>query len=291
MKTKLRFLVGISAVALVSLPTAYAGPYILAGTDSDDHGFVTGTVASGTNQDGWFFMQRAIENLAPGVTNGNKVVAILGSDVGTQAHNAALSAFNNSSLPGLGWTVSTYNNAGGAATGALTNFLAGGLTGAGIVMMDSGSNVTGGASASERGAFTTNATNINSFLAAGGGLFSQANGYGWVTALIPTLTDVDDSATGLALTPAGQAAFPGLTNGDLSAGPWHNYFTNVGAIPILATSTTAPIGQAVIIGASGGSVTNPDPPRGVPDGGSFALVYLALGGIAFATRRFALKHR
>ena len=65
---------------------------VLAGTDADDHGGVSG----GVNQDGWFFMQRALENLAPGVTNGNKVVTILGST--STAASAITSAFNLSNL-------------------------------------------------------------------------------------------------------------------------------------------------------------------------------------------------
>jgi hypothetical protein len=281
MKNKIRLLAGMTIALCGALSSSYAGPFILAGTDADDHG----SFSAGANQDGWFFMQRALENLAPGVTNGNKQVAILGSNPGTQAHNAALSAFNNSNLPGLGWTVTTYNDA------ALGTFLSTGMTGAGIVMMDSAGNVSGGASAAELTSFTTNANNINSFLGAGGGLFSQANGYGWVSALLPTLGVTNIQNTGLALTAAGAAAFPGLTNADLSAGPWHNYFTNTGGLPVLATSTQAQtLGQAVIIGASGGTVTDPDPPMtGVPDGGSFVIVYLALGSLIIAFRRHALK--
>src|SRR5687767_493271 len=154
MKKRLGLLASVSTLALLgTVPTSFAGPFILAGTDADDHGFVTGTVASGVNQDGWFFMQRSLENLAPGVTNGSKVVAVLGSNPGTQAHNAALSAFNNSSLPAAGWSLTTYNDA------ALSTFLSGGLAATGIVMMDSAGNVSGGAVAAELTAFTTNAAN------------------------------------------------------------------------------------------------------------------------------------
>jgi len=272
---------GLALTGAVS--TSYAGPFILAGTDADDHGSVSG----GVNQDGWFFMQRALENLAPNVTNGNKQLVILGSNVGTKAELAALSAFNLSSLKLVnGWTVTTVNDA------ALNTFLDGGLVGAGIVIMDSGSNVSGGATATERGYFTTHAAKINSFLGAGGGLFSQANGYAWVQALVPGLTVTGLQTTGLALTADGNAAFPGLTNADLSAGPWHNYFTNTGNLPILATSSTLSTPRAVILGAVGGSITNPnlDPdPQGVPDSGSFLIAYLALGALFFASRRHAVK--
>lgn len=267
--------VSLAGIALIgSVSTAYAGPFIIAGTDADDHG----SFSANANQDGWFFMQRALENLAPNVTNGNKQVVFLGSDQNSQAGNAAASAFNNSNLVAAGWTSIFINDA------AIGTFLSGGAAGAGIIMMDSGSNVGGGANATERGLFTTNAAAINTFVGNGGGLFSQSNGYGWISALIPTLTVVNNGSQGLALTAAGNSAFPGLNNGDLSSGPWHNYFTNVGSLPILATSTAGFLGEAVILGAVGGSITNPDP-VGVPDSGSFAFVYIALGGLLVAFRR------
>lgn len=270
-----RLLAGISAAAILvggSLSEMRAGPFILAGTDADDHGSF-----SGGNQDGWFFMQRALENLAPGVTTGIKTVTILGST--SSALTAASSAFNNSSLPGLGWSLQT------VSTGNFGTFFGqGGNLNTGILMMDSGGNVGGGVAGST---FVPHANAINTFLGAGGGLFSQANGYQWVTALVPGLGVVGSQNTGLGLTPAGNAAFPGLTNQDLSAGPWHNYFTGVGSIPVLATSTVnnATFGQPVIIGSSGGSITNPNP-VGVPDAGSFGLVYIALGGLLVWFRRF-----
>lgn len=93
--------IGVLTMSLsVAACPAIAG-FILAGTDLDDHGFASG----GANQDGWLFMQRAVENLAPGVTNGNKVVSILGSS--SSALTSAQSAFNLSTLPGSGWTLQT----------------------------------------------------------------------------------------------------------------------------------------------------------------------------------------
>lgn len=248
---------------------AMAGPFIIAGTDADDHGFVSG----GVNQDGWFFMQRALENIAPGVTNGNKTVVFLGSNPGSSAGNAAQSAFNLSSLPAAGWTAQFVN---GAA--AINAFMSTGIASAGIVMLDSGGNVGGGIDAVESAAVAAGAVVLNNFLGSGGGLFTQANALTFLSTLVPgiTITSLQDS--GINLTPTGNAAFPGLTNADLSAGPYHAIFSNYGVLPLLAVEANLR-GGAVIIGASGGSITNPTP---VPEPGTLALLVMALAALGFA---------
>lgn len=262
----IKFKLAIAAICLAS-STAFAGPFILAGTDADDHGEVTG----GVNQDGWFFMQRALENIGAGVTNGNRRVAILGSTGSAAA--AANSAFNLSSLVGGGWTSSSI------AIGDFASFFAGSTTvninNVGILLMDSGGNVGGGVAGSD---FTAYASTINSFVGGGGGLFSQANGYAWLTALLPAVTVTDEFATGILLTVAGNAAFPGLNNADLSAGPYHNRFNNFSPISTLGTGSTTR--NAIIIGGTGGSITNQ-----VPEPGVLALMGLGLAGLGFARRR------
>ncbi len=261
------------AACLLVATAAHAGPFILAGTDADDHGSANGVA----NLNGWLFMQRALENLAPGVTNGNKVVTILGST--GSASTASNSAFNFSNLSGAGWTIQTVSTANfGTFFGA-----GGGINNAGILMMDSGGNVSGGV---DGNAFVPFASLIDNFLGAGGGLFSQANGYQWLTTLLPTIGIVGGGATGLALTTEGGNAFPGLSNPDLSSGPWHNYFTNTGALPVLARSTTVSVGGegvAVIIGGAAGSITNPG--GSVPEPTSLALVGAALMGAFWSQRR------
>lgn len=150
---------------------------------------------------------------------------------------------------------------------------AGASINAAILMLDSSSqNVSGGLTSAEEAAITANAINLNSFLGAGGSLFSQANNYGFLSALAPGLVVSFIGNSGITLTAAGSAAFPGLTNQDLSAGPYHAEFRNVGAIPVLGTGPTGNI----IIGASGGSITNPNPPSAVPEPASLALFGLGM---------------
>lgn len=257
--------------------SATAGPIILAGTDADDHGSATATA----NSLGWFFMQRVLENLAASasLTNGHLNLVNLGSS-GGEAQAAATSAFGFSTLNGAGWS---FTNIDGDA--AITNYFNGigavNINNTGIVMMDSGGNVSGGSSVSERALFTANALLIDTFLGSGGGLFSQSNGYGWVSALLPTLTVIGGGGNGALLTAAGNTAFPGLTNADLLAGPRHNRFDNVGALSILATDGS---GDALIIGTSGGSILIPDPISTVPE--PSALAIFALGLMGLASRRF-----
>lgn len=267
------FVKSVIATACVISSMAQAGPYVLAGTDADDHG----SFAAGVNVDGWLFMQKAIENIASSstLTNTAKVVVSLGSDPNSQAGNAAASAFSHSSLVAAGWTFQSIN---GAAN--ITAFLNSPI--GSIIMLDSGSNVGGGLDSAEIAALTSGAGAINSFLGAGGGLFSQANGYTWLSALLPSLTVNSFSDTGLTLTAAGNGAFPGLTNADLSAGPWHEDFTNVGSIPVLATGVG---GRNVIIGSAGGTFTAPSP-NPIPEPSTYVLMFGGLAAVAaFARRR------
>ena len=252
---------------------AQAGPFILSGTDADDHG----SFSSGANQDGWLFMQLALQNIAAGssLTTTNRVVVALGSE--GAALNAAQSAFNFSTLAGMGgWTF--------LSVPILDNStLANALSLGGILMLDSGAQIGGGRTGAEETVLTTNAAALNAFVGAGGGLFSQAGTYGWLSALVPGLTVATASFTGLTLTPSGSSAFPGLNNGDLSAGPYHQNFNNIGAIPVLATGQNGTLN--VIIGAAGGSIIVPDPVSPVPEPETYALMLAGLAVIARMTRR------
>ena len=271
---KLKYAIAGLVATLVSA-AASAGPFILAGTDADDHGSTSG----GANLDGWLFMQKALENIGGSVTNNNKVVTVLGS--GSFALSAASSAFNKSALFSAGWALQTISVGDFASFFSSTGgFTSTGVNSAGILMMDSGFNVTGGVDGSN---YVSYAGTINNFVGGGGGLLSQANGYEWLGALGLNVQAVDESSTGITLTLAGNSNFPGLTNSDLSAGPYHERFENVGAIPVLGVSNAT--GNAIIIGGATGSITNPGNGNTVPEPGSIALLGLGLAGMLIVRRR------
>ena len=273
----------LASVIMLSSVPASAGVFILDGTDADDHGSSSG----GVPQNGWFYIQRGIENIgtSSGLTNTNQRLVVLGADLSSQASNAVQTAFNASSLAGSGWSINFLNDA------AIANFFSGtgaiNTTNSSFLYIPSESgDVSGGISSSEQAILTANASLIDSFLDNGGGLFSHTHGYGWLSALIPGAGIVTSQNSGLTLTAAGSANFPGLTNADLSAGPWHNYFTNFGGIPILANGLVGGQNRAVIIGGTGGSITQPPPPTGaVPEPGTWAMMLLGFGAIGASMRR------
>ena len=111
-----------------------------------------------------------------------------------------------------------------------------------------------------------------------------------LSALIPGIVTIDIGTGGngeaLILTAAGSAAFPGLTNADLSSGPWHHYFTGYSPLSLLAESS--PSSFDVVIGGVGGSITDPGPVR-VPEPITLTLFGAGLVGAAALRRRKAKK--
>lgn len=251
--------------AVMSL-SVWAGPVVIDGTDANDSGH--GGVSGGVNVNGWLYMQRVLENLAPQVGNGNKIVVDLGTVPGSQARAAIDSAFNLSSLPGAGWTIVHFTTAP-----QIASFLSGGtvlgvsLSTAGIIYIPTLANATGDLS-SISGAITAvngGAAAIANFVGgagnpfAGGGLFAMSeNGggaFGWLSTLIPGIVVTQGgSGTPINLTVDGVAAFPSLPNSAVQAAiPWHAEFSgNLGSLKVLGVADRSGL-RNVILG--GGSAT------------------------------------
>lgn len=105
--------------------------------------------------------------------------------------------------------------------------------------------------------FTNNAEKIADFVNSGGGLFSNYNPYGWLTALLPSAVFNNGGCNGGPDATADGTADFGLTN-TMVAACWHGYFTgNVGTLKTLVDYPypTGSTRKAVSIG--GGSVSLP----------------------------------
>ena len=115
LRTSMTFFLGLTLVGWVS--SVSAGPVIIDGTDSDDHGSATGNTHP-VNLNGWLYIQKGFENLAPNVGNANQTAVCLGCN-GGHVLAGFNSGFNLSALPGLGWT----NTSIAGATG-INNYFA-----------------------------------------------------------------------------------------------------------------------------------------------------------------------
>lgn len=266
-KRRLR-LVSLVAIALgvllVAPGTAGAGPVILGGDDLHDHGSVD---SAGNPQEGWLYMQRAIANLSPNVTRANDgSIAALGSSAAPASESGNGGAAIGVAGEKNGLPVNYYD--GEAAINSFFQQLAAGQVNPRIIWIagDGATNTfdeSGGCNGTESAAVTNNAAQIDRFVSRGGGLMSHGTCYAWLSALLPGLTTVDSGGSDdLVLTQAGQQAFPGLTNEDVNAGPWHNHFDgNLGGLQVLVESTSvrnqAGGNAAVILGGSAVSITPP----------------------------------
>ncbi len=255
---------------------AAGGPVILGGDDLTAHGGRDTT--TNVNEDGWLYIEKALENLLPNVTRpgNNGSIAALGSADSTSTFGDAGAAIHFAAQDAGGIPVTYYN--GGPAIEGFFDALRAGTTNPAIIWIagDDGSNDLSDDS-TEPTALSNNATTIGDFVNSGGGLMSHGAEYGWLFGLFPGASTVEGGGDqDLVLTPAGQAAFPGLTNPDVNAGPWHNHFEgNLGSLAVLVESNVLTDSQGnparVIVG--GGAVVLPgsitlDPAAGAAEPGT-----------------------
>lgn len=228
--------------------SALGGPVILGGDDQNDHGSFDPTAG---NQNGWLYMQRALENIKAKVrrANDNSVAALGSSEAGGDAGEAI-----NRAATAAGLTVS-YHNGGPTIELFFTNLRAS-LVRPAIIWIPGNETGNDLDEPAEVAALTQNATAIADFVNSGGGLLSHGEEYGWLFALLPGATSViSGSVNDLRLTPEGMAAFPGLTDTELNTNFWHNHFEgDLGGLQVLVRSLdvkdAAGNFAAVVIGGS-----------------------------------------
>ena len=256
----------LAAATAGSAAAAVGGPVILGGDDLTSHGQ---TDSSGASEQGWLYMERAIGNIKPrvGRANDNSIAAFGSADPGPLTHptggdagegiknaaekngmtvryfdtpdeiNGGFASINNGSYqPAIVWI------AGDDASNDIDN----------CEDSDS-SNQTDGE------AITANAGVINNFVNGGGGLMSHGVCYTWLSALLPGLQTVEGgSSNDLYRTPAGVTAFPGVSDADFNAGPWHNHFQgDFGGLDVLVRSSNIDdaSGQDAAVVIGGGQVS------------------------------------
>lgn len=258
-------LVSALTLALVTATAAFGvgGPVIIGGDDLTDHGSTDG---SGNSEDGWLYIEKAVGNIKSqvGRTNDNSIAAF-GSAERTSGPNLCCDAGTaiRNGADKNGMTVRFFDGAAEMDAGFAA--IANGSYRPAIIWVagDGAGNDLDGCDGqgTEGQSLIDNAGVINNFVNQGGGLFSHGSCYGWLSALLPGLETVDNGSSGdLYRTAEGQSAFPGVSDNDFNAGPWHNYFQgNFGGLNVLVRSANRDDNQgtdaAVVIGGGQVSLT------------------------------------
>lgn len=286
-------LVAVLAVAILCPRFASGGPVILGGDDLTDHGCVD----SGVNEAGWLYIEKAVGNIlnTPGnITRpGNDgSIAALGSAPSTATCSDAGAAIG-SAAAALGKTVTYYD--GAAALTQFFNDLTSGNVNPAMLWIP-GTDASNDLDSTEGAVLAANAQKIAAFVASGGGLmahgcdgeFDCQTAYGWLTVVLPGIVVAEGcTVDGAMLTPLGQAAFPGLSDADIQAGPCHNHFEgDFGGLGVLARDGE---GRAFILG--GGSGTTLLGTRGAPIGGPTIVVLLSTLLALLGIRRLRMASR
>lgn len=220
---------------------AVAGPVIIGGDDLDLHGSYNGTV----NVNGWLYVQKAISRMTeqgcitrPG---NDGCIAALGCALSTTTCCDAGAAIHYAGEVALGACVTYYEGAT-AINGFFTALASGSVNPAILYIPSCSHNGVGGVTVAEGEALTAHAADIKAFVNSGGGLMAHVDEApetnGWLTTVLPGIVAHPNTCqiTGAALTSAGVAAFPALSNADISSGPCHNTFTgNLNSLAVLAT--------------------------------------------------------
>lgn len=284
----------VIALTLAVSTSIWAGPIILGGDDLTDHGSFNGT----SNLEGWLYIEKAINNLLGSQTRGGSItddIAALGSasSIATSSNAGAAIGWAASEL---GKTVSYFD--GNTAINQFFADLAVGVVNPRVIWL-AGTGAANDLDTDEGLALTANAVAINSFVSSGGGLMSHGSGdtaYGWLTALLPGLTNVSGCTSfGATLTAAGNTAFPGLSNSDVdsNAGPCHSHFEGDfgGLVTLAFDGASTP--RSYIIGGGAetviqcGQPNQPPCPTQVPEPGVLPLFALAFLGMLSVMRRKA----
>jgi hypothetical protein len=284
--------VAIAAVLAGGVSSALAGPIILGGDDLTDHGSRS---AAGVNLAGWLYIEKAVSNLLSSETRAGphtSDIAALGSAAAPTFPAGNAGGAIGSAANVLGKTVAFFD--GATAINQFFVDLAAGTLNPAMIWI-AGTDASNDLVADEGVALTANAAAINVFGSSGGGIMAHGSGpiaYGWLSALLPGLIETGGcTSSGAALTAAGQAAFPGLTNANISAGPCHSHFEgNFGGLTTLAFDGATPARSFIIGGGAQTQIVCGPPPlppcvTGAPEPGTLPLLGLAAVGLAALLRR------